>query len=76
MPSLSAEDDSDTAEVNVGSRRLDNDDVSSEERWRDLARGEHQGKVPRYDGCHDTNGRVPRDDCSLLVVLYDIFRQG
>lgn len=62
-------------EVGVSLRRLDDNDVPSQERWRDLPRGEHQRKVPRYDGCHYTNGCVPRDDCSLLVVLYDIFRQ-
>lgn len=75
MPCSSAGNGYDTTEVNHGSRRLNNNDVSSQERWRDLARGEHQRKVPGYDGCHYANGRVPRDDRSLLVVFYDIFRQ-
>lgn len=73
MHCLSARHDFDT-EVSVGSRRLDDDDVSSQECWRNLARGEEQREVPWYDGCHYTYGRVPCDNCSLLVVLDDIFR--
>lgn len=75
MPFSSAANTSDTTEDSARLRRLDDDDVSSQERGRNLARGEHQRKVPGYDGCHYANGRVPRDDRSLLVVFYDIFRQ-
>lgn len=75
MHFLSARHGFGIAEVSVGSRRLDDNDVSSEERGRNLARGEEQREVPRYDGCHHTYGRVSRDNCSLLVVLDDVFRQ-
>lgn len=75
MHYLSERDGFDIAEVSVGSRRLDDDDVSSQERWRNFARGEEQREVPRYYGCHYTYGCVSCDDCSLLVVLDDIFGQ-
>lgn len=75
MPCLSARFGFDVTKVSVGSRRLDDNDVSTQERWRDLARGKEQREVPRYYGCHYTYGRVPCDNCPLLVVLDDIFRQ-
>lgn len=75
MPCLSARFGFDVTKVSVGSRRLDDDDVSGQERWRNLARSEEQREVPWYDGCHYTYGRVSCDDCPLVVVLDDIFRQ-
>lgn len=75
MHCLSARHNFDTAEVSVDSRGLDDYDVSSQERWRNLARGEEQREVPRYYGCHYTYSRVSCDNCSLLVVLDDIFGQ-